>query len=587
MMMSNSRVKFEDGAVWIDDKKRQILAGVMHYFRVPRAAWRDRMQKAVDLGLNCIETYMCANLHEPKEGQFCFEGQLDIHAYIKLAEELGLYVIVRPGPYICSEWDNGGLPFWLMTKPQIEFRRDNAVYFDYLQRYFQRVFAILSPLQIDRNGPVIAIGLENEYGSYSHDLTYLRKQLDLFRKNGVTVPVFTSDGGMNPLLATAGISECPMTLNFGSNARKYFDNGKKLFPNDPEFCMEFWCEWFDHWGEPGVIPRPPEETAAEAEAILKDGGSINIYAFCGGTNFGFMAGANGLPGTAYAPTVTSYHFYGLLDEDGTPTKKYALFQPILQRYNPHAKIKAPAISTTTRFHGSFPLTQSASLFDNLNALSTVQKSVSPHTMEQCGQDYGFLLYRTTLPGNVTASLSLEEVHDRAQIFIDGTLLATFSRNDASLKTEPIQLPPDGARLDILVENFGRINYGAKVGKDFKGIIGEVMLHTQCRLGWEHWPLPLTDLSGLGFEKFRWGRNQPMFHRAEFDVEEPGDCFLDFPGSCGCAFVNRFNLGRYWNIGPQKKLYVPGSLLKRGKNELILFETEALLDSRVHFSETRV
>ncbi len=579
-----SKVLFQKRKVWIDGKDFQIISGAMHYFRVPRECWRDRLEKAVQLGLNCIETYFCWNLHEKQENVYDFSGNLDFEAYIRLAQELGLYVIVRPGPYICSEWDNGGLPFWLMLKQGIRFRRNNEPYMAALRPYLTELAKRLKPLQYDAGGPIIAMQIENEYGSFGCDKNYLAALRDIYRTAGITVPLFTADGvdcaalpDYNLMAQGGSIDGSPLCLNFGSRGLEAFEIGKVLRPDDPPFCMEFWCGWFDAWGCGAHHTRSAENAAQELDDMLSAGGNVDCYMFHGGTNFAFTAGANGTSTTPYAPDVTSYDFDAVLTECGDPTDKFFAFQKVIRKYAPDRKFGTPAVSEKLSPR-RLTIGWSASLRENLDCFSGKTVSNSPLTFEELGLDFGFVLYRTHVTGPKRGAFDLRQVRDRAMVYLNGEQIHTYYRNDESTWTPKCEISRDGADLELLVENLGRINYGHLVGRDTKGICEDVAFEYQALTDWEMWTIPVNSAPvGLRFSPFTSIlRYEPAFYRVEFEIEKPADAFLRFPGVHGGVWMNGKPLGRYWNIGPGSTLYMPGVWMHPGKNELILFETEKLL-----------
>lgn len=572
-----SQVKFENGCIQIAGKRMQIISGVVHFFRLPRASWRDRLEKAAAMGCNCIESYIFWNLTEPEKGRFRLEDNLDFEAFFRMAGELGLHVIVRPGPYTCSECDNGGLPWWLMNHPEMEVRRSNKPFLDAVRSYWSVILPKIAALQYDRGGPVIAVQIENEYGGYCHDTEYLKTLAGMAREFGITVPLFTSNGAHPEYLPDAMIDGLPLALDFGVNSMQMFQLGKKFRPDDPPFCGEFWGSWFTRWGDSQVIQRGPEEYASELDDILRSGGSVNIYMACGGTNFGFMGGANQMPGDPYKPDATTYDFDAPISEAGEITPKFHALQRVIRKYRPEVKPVTPE-NPRRQSYGKIPFTATARLFDHLLELSSPRKTVSPQTMEKLGQGFGFLLYRTTVTGPRHNVLALESARDRVQLFLNRVPSGIFYRNDSSFRTPVLHFPPGTNQLDLLVENLGRVNYGPYVGRDPKGIVGELMLGTQVRVGFEHYPLPLDNLEQLTFDTPDTLCEEPAFHRAVFEIgpeEEPADTFLRFPGVHGCIFVNGINLGRYWEIGPIKTLFLPGCMLHRGVNEIIVFETTGL------------
>ena len=584
-----SRVRFASDGIYIDDRKTQIVSGAIHYFRVPAEYWRDRLQKARNCGLNAVETYMCWNLHEPKRGEFHFEGNLDFPRFIRTAAEVGLYVIVRPGPYICAEWENGGIPFWVNELEGVEMRRMNKPFLEAEAAYMARVVPMLAPLQIDNGGPIIAMQIENEYGSYGNDKKYLAAARDMLLKNGATVPLFTGDGADDCFIINGCLEGTPETMTFGSRGLEAFAIGKRHRPNDPSISMEFWNGWFDVWGKPRQR-RDAGDVAGEIDDMLAAGGSINMYMFHGGTNFAFWNGANSYNGiNDFDPHTTSYDYDAPLSECGDPTEKYFKVQEVLRKYRP-AEAFGPCEPSLKAAYGQVAFTGTASYFANLETVATKHEtSVSPRTMEQMGQAFGFIHYRTHLLGpRRAAHLHLRDVRDRGIAFVNGKYLGTVYRNDEQKQLPPIEIPAEGATFDLLVENMGRTNYGPWLGRDPKGVTVGGMTVELCQpMGWEMWSLPLENaqLARLAFGAFQWDFRSklPAFHKATLNIDgTPKDTFLRFPGTKGVVWINGHNIGRYWNIGPAKTLYVPGCWLKSGDNEITVFELEGLTKPYLQF-----
>ncbi len=578
MSETQASVRVADGQFRIDGEAVQLISGVVHYFRIPRGCWRDRLEKAVDCGLNAVESYLCWNLHEPERGRFDFSGMLDFEAFVRLAQELGLYVILRPGPYICSEWDNGGIPVWLLTEPGLRVRRSNPAWQRAVAVYMAEILPRIHRLEYAQGGPVIALQLENEYGSYAQDHAYMTWLRDLFQRYCDSV-LFTMDGAEAPMVSGGSTPGVWRTLSFGARGVENF----RRFPagDGPDCCMEFWHGWFDHWGELHHT-RDPEDAARELDAMLAMGASVNLYSFAGGTNFGFHNGANGLPGEAYASTTTGYDFDAPVSESGDLTVKYFRYREVIRKYRPQApalavgnpkKIAYPAV----RFSGSAPL------LEQLDRLGSVFHAIDPEPMEYFHQAFGFIHYRTRLEGPATAALNFYELHDRAQVFLDGGYLATLDRNRQPARIETVAIPADGAVLEVLVENQGRINYGPLLARDFKGLTGGVALNNQLQTNWEIRPLPLDDLTGLVFGDFGFRPEYPAFHRAEFEIAEAADSFIRFPGEKGVIWVNGFNLGRYWSIGPGKNLFLPAEYLQVGHNTVVVLELHRLHSGILQFS----
>lgn len=557
----------------LNDQPFRIFSGAIHYFRVVPEYWNDRLSKARAFGLNTVETYVPWNLHEPRPGEFHFDGRLDIVRFIQIAAELGLKVIVRPGPYICSEWDFGGLPAWLLKDPSMQVRCIYPPYLEAVGCYLDALLPHLVPLLASRGGPIIAMQVENEYGSFGNDKDYLQLLTNGLRSRGVDVLLFTSDPPFEASLQESGLPDLFKTVNFAFNAKLGLRKLRAHQPAGPLMVTEFWSGWFDHWGErhhiaAGGIPTSLLSLRTFRE-ILASGSSFNFYMFHGGTNFGFMNGAN-VDKNRYRPDVTSYDYAAPLDEAGNLTPKFDAFRAELRNHipnMPHISFPKPA---QTRSFGSVMLDRSIRLFDCLDKLSHSHFCPSPQPMEYFDQSYGFILYRTQVPGpRSKARLELHELHDRAQIFLEGKAAGVLER-EFPKRTLSLSIQPHGTRLNILVENMGRVNFGPFL-IDRKGITEGVTLGDQFLFGWEIFPLPLDDLSSLEYFPGR-SRVFPAFLRGTFLVDDPADTFLGLPGwTKGVVWLNGFNLGRYWKRGPQRTLYVPAPLLRKGENEIVVLE----------------
>ncbi|MFD2333470.1 beta-galactosidase family protein [Cohnella sp. GCM10020058] len=574
-----------DGFVYNGEPLR-IISGAMHYFRIVPEYWEDRLRKLRACGFNTVETYVAWNLHEPKEGEFRFEGIADVERFVRLAGELGLHVILRPSPYICAEWEFGGLPSWLLAEPDIRLRCSHPVYLAKVKAYYDELLPRLKPLLCTSGGPVIALQIENEYGSYGNDKNYLNFLKSELENGGMDVPLFTSDGSEDYMLQGGTLSGVLATLNFGSKPEQAFAKLREYRPEGPLVCMEYWNGWFDHWGDEHHV-RGFADVVDVLDRILAAGASVNFYMFHGGTNFGFYNGANHIE--HYEPTVTSYDYNALLSESGEPTGKYWAIREVIGRY---AELPGePPATPAKRSYGTVRMEERVSLFDAFDALGEAVQTVVPETMERLGQDYGFIWYETDISGpQADCEIMLQEVRDRATVYIDGAYCGTVERwsGDGAVKAD---IPTGGAKLGILVENMGRINYGAKL-RDPKGITEGVKagakLYHHFMFGWTVRCLPLDDLSGLRFAPGDGASqaDEPAFYRGFFEVEDAGDTFLKLDGwKKGVAFVNGFNLGRYWEKGPQKTLYVPGPLLRKGRNELIVFALHGTSSLQANLQDT--
>ena len=548
-----------------DGKPIKLISGAVHYFRNLPETWPDIFEKLRAMGCNCVETYCAWNMHEPKPGTFGFTGRLDIVRFIKEAEKAGLMVIVRPGPYICAEWEFGGLPWWIQREEGLEIRCRNEVYIRYFDRYLDELLGRVRPLLCTNGGPVILLQCENEYGYYGDDREYLSYLRDGYRRRGIDVPLFTSDGGSEDSLLDGTVEGCLPTLNFGSRVEENFKVHDQLFPNCPKVCMEMWDGWFDAWGDEKHHTTDPQVYAGVVRDMLKKG-SLNIYMFIGGTNFGFTSGANHYE--KFAPDVTSYDYDALLTECGDVTEKYKAVREVIREATGKELPPIPK-DREKKAYGKVALTRSAGLLSNLDALSSPIHSDVPRAMEEYGIGYGYIAYRTVLNRDYRdAKLSFESLGDRAQVLVNGKLQGIAYLNDSLEVTVNAK---KGDVLTILVENMGRANFGPKMMRK-KGLPGRVLLGGKIHFSWDVYPLPMTDLSGLSFGGDE--AEAPAFYEGTFTVEEPADTFLRTDSfKKGFVVLNGFNLGRYWEVGPQKTLYVPGPLLKKGENTLLLFESD--------------
>lgn len=564
----------------LDDAPFRIISGALHYFRVHPDQWRDRLRKARLLGLNTVDTYVPWNLHEPRPGEFTADGGLDLERFLRLAAEEGLYVLLRPGPYICGEWEGGGLPGWLLAEPDIRLRSTDPRFLAAVERYFAALLPRAAPYLGTRGGPVLAVQLENEFGAYGDDRPYLLRLAEMLRAHGVDVPLFTCDQPAD--LARGSVPGVLATANFGSRVAESLARLREHQPEGPLMCGEFWNGWFDRWG--GLhAARPPESAAEDLDRLLAAGASVNLYMFHGGTNFGFTNGANDKH--TYRPTVTSYDYGAPLDEAGDPTPKYAAFREVIARYAPVPDAPLPEPSEKLDLPG-IALPRRAALLAQLPALGTAVPGERPLTLEElaarhgAGNGLGFAFYqaRLTVPGATV--LHVPAVRDRAQVFLDGQPAGVLERENHE-HALAFTVPDGGALLSLLVENQGRVNYGRAI-HDRKGLLGTVTANGAALTGWSSTALPLTDLSGLAFA----GPGPaplvgPVFHRGEFDVAAPADTYLDLTGwTKGCAWVNGFALGRYWSRGPQRRLYVPGPALRPGRNEIVVLELHATARAEV-------
>lgn len=603
-------VKMNKSDFILNGKPLRILSGAIHYFRVVPEYWKDRLLKLKGMGLNTVETYVPWNLHEEVRGQFKFNGNLHISAFVKLAHELDLFVIIRPGPYICSEWDFGGLPSWLLHDPEMEPRSMYPPFIEATERYFQKLLPILVPLQFYRGGPIIAFQIENEYGSfYTDDVKYMGHLKSLMITGGIKELLFTSDNHVGLRKDFLALPDVFLTVNFGNNAQERLHLIREIQPDKPALVAEFWDGWFDHWGEEHHV-RDTETVANILKQVLDSGASFNLYMFHGGTNFGFMNGANELQ-----PTTTSYDYDAPLSEAGDITLKYTALRNVLQKHAPKDSVPKGAFkllpvlqNSAKRSYGKVELKHYMSLSQLLQYHKSVE-SDKVLSMEELpinnngGQGYGFILYQTEI-SQVPREISINKVLDRAQVLLNSLPVHTY---DASLGFKStIELKIDDkvssqlempCKVEILVENMGRSNYGGTVWQSRKGISGSVWINRQnhTKLGWKIFPLEFKVEVLSRIKGGRWSalpENQPRspaLYRGTFTIDdEPKDTFLLMKNwTKGVCFINGHNLGRYWSKGPQQTLYVPAPWLQKGQNELIIFELHSFSSADVSFVESQI
>lgn len=579
---------------YLDGKPFRVISGSIHYFRVVPEYWRDRMEKLKAMGCNTVETYIAWNVHEPQKGKFDFQGRNNLVRFVKTAQELGLYVILRPSPYICAEWELGGLPAWLLAEDGMRLRAYHEPFLKHVREYYDKLFPLITPLQVTQEGPVILMQVENEYGYYGDDTQYMETIRDMMLERGVTVPLITSDGPFVEALSCGCLNGIHPTGNFGSRTKERFAVLSPYAKEGPLMCAEFWVGWFDHWGNGGHMHGNPE-SPQDLDDML-DMGHVNIYMFEGGTNFGFMNGSNYYD--ELTPDVTSYDYDALLTEAGDFTEKYYQFQNVISKYVPIPKV----VFTTEikkKAYGKLTVMSKTGLLQNIANLSEPIVDKFPICMEKCGQNYGYILYHSTLRHEQNIErIRLWGANDRANIFVEDRRVTNLYDKELALEYDviagmvkkaedanapangdvpkaenaPVTFAPD-APIDILVENMGRVNFGPMMEHQRKGIAECVQINGHIHYNWTMYPLPLDNIDQIDFTK-GYTQGLPAFYKFEFDVNEACDTFLELDGwGKGCVFLNGFNLGRYWEIGPQKRLYIPAPLLRQGKNEIVVFETE--------------
>lgn len=550
----------------LDGAPFQIMSGALHYFRIHPDHWRDRLEKLRALGLNTVETYVAWNVHESRVGEFSFDGWRDLGRFLDLAGEVGLHAIVRPGPYICAEWHNGGLPAWLTATPGIRLRTSDPAFLEPVARYLDRVLPIVAERQHTRGGNVILCQIENEYGAYGDDQVYLRALVEQHRRRGIDVPLVTCDQASDEALGRGGLPELLKTATFGSRAAERMATLRRHQPVGPLLCMEFWDGWFDHWGLAHHV-TDPAVAAADLDHMLSAGHSVNLYMAHGGTNFGLTNGAN--HHGRYAPTTTSYDYDAPLAEDGTPTAKFAAFGEVLAAHGfetravPAARPAAPAFDVGLVAGPPWRSFVGAPAgFDHLPDLDEVDPAAAA------------ALYEAELAAGDRA-LRVAEVRDWARFFADGDPIATLRRQHG----ERALALPAAERLEALVVDQGRVNYGPLLGEP-KGLIGPAVASGRPI---ERWRVGVVDLDRLGATvppdadvlDAAAPVPGPVIMCGRFAVDDRADLFLDTSGwGQGLVWLNGFALGRYRSAGPTRTLYVPAPLLVEGENRLVVWELEA-------------
>ena len=567
----------------LNGKPFVVKAAELHYPRIPRPYWDNRIKMCKALGMNTVCLYVFWNIHEQQEGQFDFTGNNDVAEFCRLCQKNGMYVIVRPGPYVCAEWEMGGLPWWLLKKKDIKLRERDPYFMQRVEIFEKEVGKQLAPLTIQNGGPIIMVQVENEYGSYGVDKAYVSEIRDIVKKSGFDkVSLFQCDWSSNFL--NNGLDDLTWTMNFGTGANidDQFATLGKVRPDAPKMCSEFWSGWFDKWGA-NHETRPAEDMIANIDEMLSKNISFSLYMTHGGTSFGHWAGANS-PG--FAPDVTSYDYDAPINESGQTTDKYWKLRNTLEKYADGGKLAKVPATIKSMTVPAFEFTEVAPLFSNLPEAKTGQ---TIKTMEDYDQGFGSILYHTTLPEiPAGTTIKVKDAHDYAQIFIDGKYIGKLDRRNGE---KELELPAckKGARLDILIEAMGRINFGRAI-KDFKGITDKVEVSfdtdgNTCTYDLKKWTvynihdtysfyknMTFRKLASAKDVKDEKGQRQPGVYRATFNLKKTNDTFLNFETfGKGLVYVNGVALGRIWEIGPQQTLYVPGCWLKKGQNEVLVFD----------------
>jgi len=578
----------------LDGEPHRVLSGAIHYFRVHPDLWQDRIRKARLMGLNTIETYVAWNAHAPRPGVFDLTGGLDLGRFLDLVAAEGMHAIVRPGPYICAEWTNGGLPYWLFADGTVGVRRDEPGFLAAVQTYLEQLAPVLVPRQVDQGGPIVLVQVENEYGAYGSDPVYLQKLEEMHRAIGLTVPFTSVDQPMDSMLEDGSLPSLHKTGSFGSRSTERLARLRQAQPTGPLMCSEFWDGWFDSWGEHHHT-TPASASADDLDVLLAAGGSVNIYMFHGGTNFGFTNGANDKG--VYRPIATSYDYDAPLDEAGRPTEKFHAFRAVIERYAPVPPLPAsmqPGGSGRLGSHDrpsgrEAPITAATDLAVRLDRVASLRSLLptltdwsthdEPPTFDALGAASGFVLYRTEvdLPGGGVLSVGTE-VRDRAIVSVDGVVVGVLEREHHD---RAITLPPVVGTLELLVEDQGRVDYGPRIGEP-KGLIGGVAVDGVPLERWTASPLALDPIAPAALSVLQalepTGGDVlagPVVAAGSFDLDAAGDRYLSLDGfRKGVVWVNGFCLGRYWSRGPQRTLAVPGPVLRAGGNEVVVLELHA-------------
>lgn len=551
----------------LDGKPFQIISGEMHPARIPKPYWRQRIQMAKAMGCNTIAAYVFWNYIEQEPGVFDFKTESrDIAEFIRICKQEGMWVLLRPGPYVCAEWDFGGLPPYLLKIPDIKVRCLDTRYMAAVTRYVSAVSQQVKPLLCTNGGPIIMVQVENEYGSYSNDRGYIKALKGLWVSNGINVPFYTADGPTAFMLEAGSVDGAAIGLDSGTSDAD-FEQAFKQNPNVPAFSSETYPGWLTHWKEKWQKPDKAE-ILGQVTYLLEHKRSFNLYVIHGGTNFGFNAGANAFSPTQFQPDVTSYDYDAPVNEQGAPTPKYFALRDLIAKYVKYKIPEVPKLIPTVEVQ-EFKMQPFTTIWKELPAAI---KSPQPVPMESLGQYSGFILYRTKLIGQKSGSLTITEPHDYALVLLNGKLIDTVYRDGGKWT---IKLPKTDVKepvLDILVENMGHINF-AQYMIDRKGITDRVTLEGMTLTNWEIFKLPMDDkyISSLK-PKYPEGFNDGVFFNGSFELTTVADTYLDLSNfKKGVIWVNGHNLGRYWNVGPQFHLYCPANWLHKGRNDIVVFD----------------
>ncbi len=561
----------------LDGKPYQIISGEMHPARIPAEYWRHRILMAKAMGCNTISVYIFWNFHEQEEGIFDFTSyNHNISEFIKIVREEGMWLILRPGPYVCAEWELGGIPPYLLRIPDIKLRCLDPRYMAAVGRYIARLAEEIRPFQVTKGGPLLMIQVENEYGSYSNDHDYMLKIRELWKANGIDVPTFTGDGPSTKMLEGGIIPGSAVGLDSGTSDADFALAGK-MNPGVPVFSSETYPGWLTHWGEEWARPDTAE-LMKEVKYLMDHKKSFNLYVIHGGSNFGLTGGDNS-GGKGFVPDVTSYDYDAPVNEQGVATSKYMALRKLIGSYLPK-KQKLPAIPDPIKsiVVEPFNMDRFTTIWENL---PEPVNSETPGTFESYGQDYGFILYRTALTDYKKGNLTVTDIHDYATVYLNGEYIGNLDRRSGINSIDLPDCKVQNPQLEILVEGMGRINYGQNI-IDRKGITEKVTLNGNTLLNWKIYKLPMDNKFMYRLRSSGKVFNKPgIFFRGTLSFAYTGDTYFDMSSyKKGIVWVNGHNLGRYWDIGPQKRLYCPASFLKPGLNEVIIFDLQMMEGKQV-------
>ncbi len=560
---------FNSSDFLLDGKPIQLISGELHPARIPKEYWRHRIQMAKAMGCNTIAAYIMWNYHESSPGVFDFKtGNRNMAEFVRICQEEGMWVLFRPGPYVCAEWDFGGLPPYLLKIPDIKIRCRDPRYIKAMSGYVKALAAQVKLLQCTSGGPILMVQVENEYGSYANDKQYLEDLRDMWIRNGINVPFYTADGATPFMLEAGNIDGAAIGLDSGGSDGD-FSQAKKRNPDVPSFSSETYPGWLTHWGEKWARPDTGN-LKKEIVYLLKNRKSFNFYVIHGGTNFGFTAGANAFSPTQYQPDITSYDYDAPINEQGRPTAKYYMLRRLISEYVAYKIPDVPQAIKTI----SIPAIQMKPFTSIWQNLTKPVYTPQPKPMEALDQDQGLMLYRTKLVGHKSGKLIIWEPHDYALVFLNGKFVDTVFRDGGKWEVELPKTDIKDPVLDILVEGMGHINF-AQFMIDRKGITDRVTLNGMTLMNWEMFRLPLDEkyihnLKVAG--NMNESNDNGKFFKGTFTLTETGDTYFDLSNySKGVVYVNGHNLGRHWNIGPQFRLFCPASWLKKGVNEIVIFD----------------